>query len=87
MLEGIARQTDDPYDDGTYDYDLNAGAAEGWMWRAGQLANQRRISAEGSTLENQQRWQQAVEMEGMYRSRSAAASRVTTGRIRRTDVI
>lgn len=69
-------------------YDIDAGAAEGWSWRAGELAEQRKVGAEGATAENQQRFEHAMKMVDHYHTRSNSGSRVPTStKFRRTDVI
>jgi hypothetical protein len=74
----------DPPDEPNAGYDVGKAAAVGWEWRAGMLAEQRKIGAEGSSLENQQKFEHAMEMVRYYR---AGGMTVTSGKFRRTDVI
>jgi hypothetical protein len=71
-------------------YDLDAAAAEGWSWRAGELAEQRKVGAEGVSAENQQRFEHALKMVEHYRTRRSPGSGSavpTSTKFRRTDVI
>lgn len=84
----VVALVEDETDESLPGYDIDAAAAEGWSWRAGELAEQRKVGAEGATVENQQRFDQAMKMVDHYRARSVAGSRVpTSARFRRTDVI
>lgn len=67
-------------------FDLSAAAAEGWRWRAGRLADQRQVGAEGAQVANQQRFEHALQMVSLYAS-GAGSSGVTQTTFRRTDVI
>jgi hypothetical protein len=84
ILEGIARAAEPDADNDLPGWDLDLAAAQGWQWRAGRLADQRKVGAEGATAENQQRYEHAMEMARHYAS---AGYSVSQSKFRRTDVI
>ncbi len=84
ILMVIARVEEPTLEQPLPGYDIEKAAAVGWEWRAGQLAEQRSVGAEGAKAENQQKFAHAMEMVRYYRVSGAVLS---TGKFRRTDVI
>lgn len=66
-------------------FDLIAAAAEGWRWRAGRLAEQRQVGAEGASVANQQKFEHALQMVDLYTT--GAGLGVTQTTFRRSDVL
>ncbi len=84
LLMVIARVEEPTLEQPLPGYDLDAAAAQGWSWRAGILAEQRSVGAEGAKAENQQRFEHALRMVEHYRG---SGGTVTSTKFRRTDVI
>ncbi len=50
-------------------YNLNIGAAEGWLWKAGKVANRHDFSQEFRNLNRSQMYKQFMETSQRYRNR------------------
>lgn len=86
VLMGIALREEET-DESWPGYDLERAASEGWGWKAGRLAEQRAVGAEGASLQNQQQFDHAIAMRDHYLSRAGSSGGIRQGRFRRTDVI
>lgn len=57
---------------------LTAAAAEGWRWKAAELANQMNVSTGSAKAELRQRWENAMAMVRQYGSGGIGTIHVTT---------
>lgn len=65
------------------EFDLNAAAATGWGWKASKIAEQVNISAGGASIQKDQRFQHATQMQQLYQAQAGPMM----VRVTRSDVV